>query len=356
MSMLNMSISIPTPPHSISFSGVLTGPNHLFLCSKLSQLSIRSPSIPIKWTTIRMGGGPRTYPGGVSKWQWKRMQRKKAKLLLKARLSRERQIYEMRKRAELRAAALELERPWEPVEKAPTLLSVSADEQLKVLADRFQKPGGFDLWSDRDGPQLFETPAEEPVERFFPKGIVHSIARPYGRISQFHSDGGHELSLPSNVSGASDGRSIVRQRNGYKNSGRLRGGSFSAGTVDVGNLSTSGSNSDAESSDWNDSVELWQVGVSGNVNGTAIGKNTSSQIWKKGGRRRSGSPVSNGLEEFDSGQSGSGTDQSVKISVRHSGRHSRVGQLKRGNGSQELKYSRTEAYDMSLQKDGSYKY
>lgn len=134
-----------------------------------------------------MGGGPRTYPGGVTKWQWKRMQAKKAKQLLKARLSRERQIYEMRKRAELKAAVSELERPWEAVEKAPTLFSVSADEQVKVLADRFQKPGGFDLWTERDGPQLFETPDGLPTARFFPKGVVHSV-KPYGIISKEDKD------------------------------------------------------------------------------------------------------------------------------------------------------------------------
>ena len=71
------------------------------------------------------------------------MQAKKAKQLLKARLCRERQLYEMRKRAELKAAISELERPWEVVERAPNLFSVSADEQVKALADRFQRPGGF---------------------------------------------------------------------------------------------------------------------------------------------------------------------------------------------------------------------
>ena len=71
-----------------------------------------------------------------------------------ARLCRERRIYETGKRAELKAAVSELERPWEVVERAPTLLSVSSDEQLKVLADRFQRPDGFDLWSDKDGPLI----------------------------------------------------------------------------------------------------------------------------------------------------------------------------------------------------------
>lgn len=133
-------------------------------------------------SVIRMGGGPRTYPGGVSKWQWKRMQMKKAKQLLKARLCRERQIYEMRKRAELKAAISELERPWEAVERAaasPNLFSVAADEQLKVLADRFQKPGGFDMWSRSDGPQILRPFDGLPSARFFPKGVVHSL-KPYG--------------------------------------------------------------------------------------------------------------------------------------------------------------------------------
>ncbi|XP_010553270.1 PREDICTED: putative DEAD-box ATP-dependent RNA helicase 33 [Tarenaya hassleriana] len=169
---------------TLSFSSSLSSPaNRLSLPAKLSHLSLTTASPPRrKLSVIRMGGGPRTFPGGVSKWQWKRMQAKKQKQLLKARLCRERQIYEMRKRAELKAAVAELERPWEPVEKPPNLFSVSADEQVKVLADRFQRPGGFDLWTDRDGPQLFETVDDLPSARFFPKGVVHSV-KPYRSVS-----------------------------------------------------------------------------------------------------------------------------------------------------------------------------
>ncbi|KAI4324445.1 hypothetical protein MLD38_029936 [Melastoma candidum] len=60
-------------------------------------------------------------------------------------------------------------------ERAPKLFSVSADEQLKALADRFQ---------NRDGPQLFREEGEEDwagSARFFPKGVVHSV-KPYGRF------------------------------------------------------------------------------------------------------------------------------------------------------------------------------
>ncbi|KAL2319476.1 hypothetical protein Fmac_028445 [Flemingia macrophylla] len=162
-------------------------------------------------TVIRMGGGPRTYPGGVSKWQWKRMQERKSKQLLKARLSRERQIYEMRKRAELKAAVSELERPWEVVkrEEAPNLFSVGADEQVKVLADRFQRPGGFDLWSERDGPMLFESPDELPSARFFPKGVVHSV-KPYRRVDGYGLVKGGLLE-GNDFGGASSDKGIGRE-------------------------------------------------------------------------------------------------------------------------------------------------
>ncbi|KAK8685444.1 hypothetical protein V6N13_041445 [Hibiscus sabdariffa] len=151
-----------------------------------------------------MGGGPRTYPGGASKWQWKRMQAKKAKQLLKARLARERHIYEMRKRAELKAAVSELERPCEVDEKAPNLFSVSADEQVKVLADRFQKPGGFDMWSDMDGSQLFDTVDELPsasvAERSGKKNGVKwrrkGFRRRFAAVREANSDGKISNSKP----------------------------------------------------------------------------------------------------------------------------------------------------------------
>ncbi|GMH28972.1 hypothetical protein Nepgr_030815 [Nepenthes gracilis] len=189
MSILQANLRFPAQPQSLSSSNAISSTHRLpiSLLSKVSHLSLHTH----KTTTIQMGGGPRTYPGGVSKWQWKRMQAKKAKQLLKARLSRERQIYEMRKRAELKAAVSELERPWEVVERAPALFSVGADEQVKVLADRFQKPGGFDLWTENDGPQLFETPDGIPTARFFPKGVVHSI-KPYQRVLEVESDGNLE--------------------------------------------------------------------------------------------------------------------------------------------------------------------
>lgn len=188
MSVVTTPFVVPSAIQSLSSSETFSVQHQVhFLTEKFSGVCLRTSCSPFRRLTIRMGGGPRTYPGGVSKWQWKRMQKKKSQQLLKARLARERQIYEMRKRAELKAAVSELERPWEVVEKAPTLFSVSADEQLKVLADRFQKPGGFDMWSDRDGPELFKPNEELPSARFFPKGVVHSI-RPYESVGSHEGE------------------------------------------------------------------------------------------------------------------------------------------------------------------------
>lgn len=116
------------------------------------------------------------------------MQAKKARQLLKARLARERQLYEMRKRVELRDAVAHLERPWDAGSSAgasavaPTLLSVAAEDQLRALADRFHRPGGVDLWNDRDGPRVFASPATGAASaRFFPRNAFHSI-QPYALV------------------------------------------------------------------------------------------------------------------------------------------------------------------------------
>ncbi|EFH46361.1 hypothetical protein ARALYDRAFT_914972 [Arabidopsis lyrata subsp. lyrata] len=47
---------------------------------------------------------------------------------------------------------------------------------------RIYRTSQFDLWTDRDGPQLFESVDDLPSARFFPKGVVHSV-KPYGRLS-----------------------------------------------------------------------------------------------------------------------------------------------------------------------------
>ncbi|KAI8556753.1 hypothetical protein RHMOL_Rhmol05G0279400 [Rhododendron molle] len=281
-----MSLSI-SPSHIF-----LSGPaDHLFLTRKLSHLSLHTTTTR-RPTMIRMGGGPRTFPGGVSKWQWKRMQANKAKQLLKARLARERQIYEMRKRAELKAAVSELERPWEVVKQAPKLFSVAADEQVKVLADRFQKPGGFDMWSEKDGPQVLSPVDEVPSARFFPKGVVHSI-KPYGKVDKDLDDVGN-LYQPGLISESVNG-------NG-------RNGSI----------------------------------VNGIVNGS------NGKLRSKGKRIRSRGENLDGLNGFVSGEEGVDGEQRKESLARRTGNNQPI----RGRGSQKLRVPNSEASDMSFEDDG----
>ncbi|KAJ7950646.1 DEAD-box ATP-dependent RNA helicase [Quillaja saponaria] len=339
-----MNMSIPNLQQQLSFSRCLGSPSpgHLFLHCKLSHLSLfHNTTITPKTTVIRMGGGPRTYPGGVSKWQWKRMQAKKGKQLLKARLCRERQIYEMRKRAELKAAVSELERPWEVVERAPNLFSVKADEQLKVLADRFQKPGGFDLWSQRDGPQLFETPDELPSARFFPKGVVHSI-KPYKRISESDELGGIQETLDSEVESVEVNREQGNQFMNTRHSSirKLRVGSYGEeGASECNDLSTGKNGPDAGSSPKN-SMEL------------------STNIGRKGKKK-------NGMRKKENRRKLLSTDQHSSNGLnprqldfnKTQRRYDRIHDDYRGttsNASWEQEDSDSEVYNMSLQKDGSY--
>ncbi|KAF7845073.1 putative DEAD-box ATP-dependent RNA helicase 33 [Senna tora] len=338
-----MNLLIPNLPQQLNFSGSLTSPGCLSLHEKLSHLSLsQSAIVTPKRTVIRMGGGPRTYPGGVSKWQWKRMQAKKAKQLLKARLCRERQMYEMRKRAELKAAVSELERPWEVVERAPNLFSVKADEQLKVLADRFQKPGGFDMWTERDGPQLFETPDELPSARFFPKGVVHSI-RPYKKISDPDELDSIEEGLESEADKRvfDDQESERTQRSSMR---KLRGRSSGEGGTGRGEFSDQENGSYLRSSTKSSVESLNNNGLNGNkING---------KLRKRGNRRKF---LSSNLDASN------GYRRRVESGRKHRGQnpipYSRNHDYNRGNSrysSSEPKDIDSEVYDMSLQQDGSY--
>ncbi|XP_057475770.1 probable DEAD-box ATP-dependent RNA helicase 48 [Actinidia eriantha] len=399
MPILQMPLSLPTPQHSLSSSRALFLPTPLYLVPKFSHLSLRVTTRRLP--PIRMGGGPRTYPGGVSKWQWKRMQAKKSKQLLKAQLARERQIYEMRKRAELKAAVAELERPWEPVERPPSLFSVHADEQVKVLADRFQRPGGFDLWSESDGPQLFTPGDAVPSARFFPKGVVHSI-KPYGRIDKGSENFG-AFSLPASDSEAENGE----ERSGYSNSGRfgdglsseglveardfsesvVRSGRGSKGKIEKGSdgfgklslpgtgngkerngYSNSGRFSDgssigdlSEARNSSESVDRSRKGSNGkfrkdekrlryvvanvnNLNGLA-----SREVGFEGERRMEtpGRRTSNHRLSREVGFEGKRMRESTG---RPTGSH----RLSKGSGSEKVRGSNSEAFDMNLQHDGSY--
>lgn len=122
-----------------------------------------------------MGGGPRTFPGGVSKWQWKNAQRKKEKQAEKARLAREKQLFDERRRNEAMATAPLVEKPWEPrpSNSPPPLPPVHHDPKIRALASRFTKRGAEELWTDDDGAVVASGREESrPSARFLPKAAA----------------------------------------------------------------------------------------------------------------------------------------------------------------------------------------
>ncbi|KAK4775944.1 hypothetical protein SAY87_023905 [Trapa incisa] len=365
-----IALSQPLCHSHLSFSSTLISPSdhRLFIPPKTDVVPLL-----LRPSNIRMGGGPRTFPGGVSKWQWKRMQAKKAKQLLKARLTRERQIYEMRKRAELRAAVSELERPWEAVGKAPALFSVGADEQLKVLADRFQRPGGFDMWTDRDGPELFKTVDALPSARFFPKGVVHSV-KPYGRlpksegsIESSSSGGESELGLDSESETASV---VGKQNSGYRrnkrNSNRRMNpksrviGDNQLGDHMDGSISTLGSENDVEPDE-----QVIENGDRRNSKGGRM-RGRNAYISKDHSRSPTLDSKNGGQSEGRSVNGGKSVARSVKkMNTRGSsqvgfdrkqrglgyGGHFRSGKTDRMKDTGDLD---AKFHDLNLQDDGSY--
>ncbi|KAJ4955802.1 hypothetical protein NE237_012585 [Protea cynaroides] len=111
-----------------------------------------------------MGGGPRTFPGGLNKWQWKRMHEKKAKEKEQKLLDQEKQLYRARIRSQIRAKlAGKSGEPSLESELSPNYNAMSAKDHVKALADRFMKEGAEDLWNEDDGP-LKSPPPRPPVK------------------------------------------------------------------------------------------------------------------------------------------------------------------------------------------------
>nr|XP_043607245.1 probable DEAD-box ATP-dependent RNA helicase 48 [Erigeron canadensis] len=101
-------------------------------------------------TVLRhMGGGPRTFPGGLNKWQWKRLHEKQAREKEKRLLDQEKQLYQARVRSQIRS---KLSDPDSTTTNEPNFKPLSPKEHIKALADRFMKEGAEDLWNENDGP------------------------------------------------------------------------------------------------------------------------------------------------------------------------------------------------------------
>ncbi|KAK7318272.1 hypothetical protein RJT34_02971 [Clitoria ternatea] len=119
-----------------------------------------SEDLPCNLRLIRnMGGGPRTFPGGVNKWQWKRMHEKRARDKQNRLLQQEKQLYEARIRSHIRSTLS----PDHQSSAAATHRPLSPHNHVKALADRFMKDGAQDLWNNQDGPLTSPSPSTSPT-------------------------------------------------------------------------------------------------------------------------------------------------------------------------------------------------
>ncbi|KAG4171687.1 hypothetical protein ERO13_A12G226500v2 [Gossypium hirsutum] len=178
-------------------------------------LLLRSKTHSILRTQIftrAMGGGPRTFPGGLNKWQWKRLHEKKAKEKEKRLLDQEKQLYQARIRSQIRAKLAGRPDPsCDPTQYSP----MSPNDHIKALADRFMKEGAEDLWNEKDGPlnsEEQERPRSVETARNPRSGLIHSPLN----IKKLLSDSRRENEKPSGVSNSQfiKSRSYSVQANG----------------------------------------------------------------------------------------------------------------------------------------------
>ncbi|KAK2634136.1 hypothetical protein Ddye_028928 [Dipteronia dyeriana] len=142
----------------------------------------------------QMGGGPRTFPGGLNKWQWKRMHEKKAKEKEKRLLDQEKQLYEARIRSQIRAKLYPKPDP-APVTTTSHHNPMSPQEHIKALADRFMKEGAEDLWNEDDGPLESE---QRPRSSGATNERQRSVGSPPVDLRSLISDKGNRGNVSSN--------------------------------------------------------------------------------------------------------------------------------------------------------------
>ncbi|XVF51526.1 hypothetical protein PTKIN_Ptkin04bG0191800 [Pterospermum kingtungense] len=124
--------------------------------------------------TRQMGGGPRTFPGGLNKWQWKRLHEKKAKEKEKRLLDQEKQLYQARIRSQIRAKITGKD---DPTSNTTKYNAMSPNDHITALADRFMREGAEDLWNENDGPLKSEErqrPRFTVTVRNQRSGLIHS--------------------------------------------------------------------------------------------------------------------------------------------------------------------------------------
>ncbi|KAK9076703.1 hypothetical protein SSX86_005037 [Deinandra increscens subsp. villosa] len=182
----------PAPPRMYSSSMIFLQRSRIFRYNGLHSL-----------TFLRhMGGGPRTFPGGLNKWQWKRLHEKQARQKEKRLLDQEKQLYQARVRSEIRSKIANPDSSIhdQNVVNSPNYKPLSPKEHIKALADRFMKEGAEDLWNEADGPIRSPSPQQisriesnhSPINlRRVISGQSHTASTASNQVSEISSDPGH---------------------------------------------------------------------------------------------------------------------------------------------------------------------
>ncbi|XVF13162.1 hypothetical protein REPUB_Repub08aG0184500 [Reevesia pubescens] len=172
-----------------------------------------------------MGGGPRTFPGGLNKWQWKRLHEKKAKEKERRLLEQEKQLYQARIRSQIRAKLAG--RP-DPSSNSTEYNPMTPNDHIKALADRFMKEGAEDLWNENDGPLKSE---EQERPRFIERarnersGLIHSPLD----VKRLISDDGRES---AKLGGLNSNHFVKSRSYSVQSNGKFRVNESSFGSKD----------------------------------------------------------------------------------------------------------------------------
>ncbi|CAN8240676.1 unnamed protein product [Cochlearia groenlandica] len=181
-----------------------------------------------------MGGGPRTFPGGLNKWQWKRMHDKKAIDKENKLLDHEKQLYESRIRSEIRS---KMSRNSDSGDKpGQSHGPISPAEHIKSLADRFMKAGAEDLWNQDDGP-VMKSDQPSRLTRFSCSNSIDSSSDSHIDVRRLVSENrvlmGHNRIFDSRTSSNRGFSSMSRGRFKINESSCDEGDDFDAKKLDT---------------------------------------------------------------------------------------------------------------------------
>ncbi|KAH0448092.1 hypothetical protein IEQ34_021892 [Dendrobium chrysotoxum] len=200
-------------------------------CSALRHRSKSLPKLLCNLSLIRtMGGGPRTFAGGLNKWQYKRMHEKLAREKERRLLQQEKQIYQARLRTEIRAKIVGKSSSDDFSGSSPGAGGMSSKDHIRALADRFMKEGAEDLWNEDDGPIRSRThgrPSNVPPSR--PLDLRKIVTEKRASIGSFEHRRNYSKWSRNSSSDEDEDDSVVRLEGGLlkkfhgKGGGRVEG-------------------------------------------------------------------------------------------------------------------------------------